>query len=1135
MVLTEQPQKLAKEFSQRLAMDAVLAGRIQLKFCGPQALALANLPTPWESVVYIAKCERRLIAKKQKKFYGLPVSQQIEYKFFTYKSLCSFAKRRSAPSQTTFYFLLLLNFALTLFPPSSLPRSLPCDALNNSIIQLDCSNRQLKQVPKNIPSKTISLNLAGNRITSISNGSFSSLQSIIVINLSSNCLSNKAKERQARCDSGMKIAVGAFFSLTKLQELYLNENTLCTVPKKLPTGLKVLGLNGNHILSITKENLHSLTNLEKLFMNQNCYYLNPCWSSISLERGTFSSVNKLEVLKLGENNLTSIPQNLPRSLKSLYLHGNRIQTIHRGEFGELVHLETLDLNGNCPRCYNAEYPCKPCPGDGSIQINSYAFEQLRKISKLNLSNNSINRIHSSWFQNMTNLKVLHLVRNFLLLDIASGDFLNYLPRLEVLDLSYNYQLKAYEKYLNLSRNFSKLVSLKKLYIKGYVFKDLTREDLKPLFSLQNLTQLNLGTNFIKQVNLTIFEAIKSLQVIGLSENRISPPSTDDDLSFGSACRDNHFALTNSELRDTRLLLEHSSNDYRSSEDQDHVGEIQKWTCASYGKILDLSRNSIFFIKPEQFVGLEDIACLNLSANVMGQALNGTEFTPLRNLKYLDMSYNRIDLAYHNAFRELEKLEVLDLSNNKHYFLVEAVTHKMGFLENLKYLKVLKLSWNRIFTLTGLILKSNSLQHLEFQGNRLDILWKDEDKRYIHLFQNLTNLTLLNLSENKLKSIPSEAYENLPKNLSFLSFSYNSLETFEWQKLQMFKNLRILDLSYNKLTTAPRKLNNCTKSLERLLLSHNSISQLPEKFLPFGMSLKYLDLSYNKIKMLNQSIFPVDGSISLKVLDLIGNPFHCSCDIVPFIVWINSCKVIIPRLATDVTCDSPEDQKGQSIIFVDQHACANNDIATLLNIVTTFIIICTMVIATTHHLFYWDVWYLYYFCTAKLKGYRALSTDDYFYDAFIAYDPSDLAVTDWVVNELRVHLEEKGERSFSLCLQERDWELGLPIVDNLSQSIHKSKKTVFVLTDNYAKSGNFKTAFYMAHQRLMDQNQDVVVLVLLESVLTNSKYLRLRKRLCKNSVLYWPQNPKAEDFFWQCLRNALATDNYGRYNTIMEST
>uniref|UniRef100_UPI00398F30D0 toll-like receptor 8 n=1 Tax=Pristiophorus japonicus TaxID=55135 RepID=UPI00398F30D0 len=996
------------------------------------------------------------------------------------------------------------------------PRNLPCAVtLKNasSFIEFDCSNRHLHKVPEGIPSNVTSLNLTENQIQNINNKSFSKLHNLSILSLKNNHLPQTGLEPDIS-DRGMSIAEGSFSPLIKLQELYLDGNHLCHIPKRLPSSLQLLSLNDSKILNITKE---KLSNIETLHLSQNCYHHNTCNVSIHIEDGAFSSGKKLKVLTLGSNNLTSVPRNLPETLRFLCLRRNKIQIINQDDFSHLIDLEFLDLNGNCPRCYNAPYPCEPCPGDGSIHIHPYAFQHLKNLHTLQLSGNSLYKILSSWFQNITSLKVLQLRWNYLITEIATGDFLNHLPKVEELDLSYNYFNQRYPKHMNLSSNFSKLVSLKTLLFQCYVFKEIEAQHLKPLFSLRNLTLLNLSTNFISQSNLSMFRNFTSLQVLYLSENRITPQSDSRALKdIGSVTETNGV-----------------EDGYRGK-DHAFVTSVQR-ECCSYGKTLDLSRNSIFFINPKQFEGFEEIRCLKLSSNAIAQAFNGTEFTNVPNLKYLDLSHNCIDPAYNNAFKELKQLEVLDLSYNSNYFVVGTVTHHLMFIENLKSLKVLNLKWNQIFTLTEPGLNSDSLEILEFQGNRLDILWDvaDHGCRYIHLFKNLTNLTHLDIANNKLCDIPSIVYRNLPHKLSDLSLAYNHLGHFDFLNLQRFKNLQTLSLSGNKLKTFNGTLHNYVTSLKNLFLNHNQIATLPDNFLAGASHLKHLDLSHNRLKIVNQAVFQVGTPNYLEVLLLTGNPFQCTCELLPFIVWINSCDVNIPRLATDVSCAEPTQLHGKSIISLDQHLCAVNGLTASLYFISLLIVLGVMVTVVISQLFYWDVRYFYYFCIAKVKGhqYQSLTMQSNSYDAFIAYDTSDPAVTDWVVNELLANLEDKEERHFSLCLEERDWGLGMAVADNLSQSIQKSKKTVFVLTRSYAKKGTFKTAFYMAHQRLLDENEDVIVLILLEPVLQYSKYLRLRKRLCKSSVLDWPSNPHAEGFFWMCLRNAIATDSQARYNNM----
>ncbi|XP_049623048.1 toll-like receptor 8 [Suncus etruscus] len=998
-------------------------------------------------------------------------------------------------------------------------RSYPCDEkiLNDSIIA-DCNNRQLKQVPQTVGNYVTELDLSENFITHITNTSFLHLPNLTKINLNHNTKFQRQKDSKMT-KQGMDIMKDAFLNL-KLQELWLEDNLLEQIPATLPDSLKQLRLTQNNIVSVTENNTLGLANLEVLFLDWNCYFGNTCNKTLNIQMA-FQHLKKLKVLSLSFNNLHQVPPKLPRSLRELYLSNTNIHTINQTDFKKLVNLRVLDLSGNCPRCYNAPFPCNPCDNGASIDIHPLAFQTLNKLHYLNLSSTSLRNIPARWFENMTQLKVLHLEFNYLVTEIASGEFFTKLPNLEILDLSFNYQHPDYPKYVNISPNFSHLKALQILHLRGYVFQELRKQDFQPLMNLHNLKTINLGINFIKQIDFTIFQNFSNMTIIYLSENRISPlvneiQQTDaNNISFHSHIR---------KPRSTDTEFDPHSNFYHNTH------PLIKPQCSAYGKALDLSLNSIFFIGDKQFEAFKDIACLNLSSNANGQVLHGTEFSAVPHIKYLDLTNNWLDFADDNALHELTELEVLDLSSNSHYFQIAGVTHCLGFIQNLTQLKVLNLSHNNIYTLTEFQLKSASLEELVFSDNRLDLLWNADDSRYRQIFQHLENLTRLDLSLNKLQRIPDDVFGYLSPHLTQLYLNDNRLNFFNWTLLQNFLHLRLLDLSRNELFL-PSSQSKCTSSLQTLLLSQNRISQLPSSFLAEAGNLTHLDLSDNLLKMINKSTLQTQDGVKLEVLELGGNPFDCTCDIGDFLMWIDeNQKVKIPRLAT-VICASPGDQSGESIMSLDLTTCVSDTMAATLSIFTSFITIAVMMAALGHHWFYWDVWFIYHMCSAKMKGYWSLSTSQTFYDAYVSYDTKDASVTDWVINELRFHLEESEEKSVLLCLEERDWDPGLANIDNVMQSIYQSKKTIFVLTKNYARNWNFKTAFYLALQRLMDENLDVIVFILLEPVLQHCQYLRLRQRICKSSILQWPDNPKAEGLFWQSLKNVVLTENDSRYNNL----
>nr|WEW53055.1 toll-like receptor 7 [Platichthys stellatus] len=1023
------------------------------------------------------------------------------------------------------------------------PKTLPCDvseANNGSAVTVDCTERGLTDIPLGIPRETTNLTLTINHIPELNSSSFHGLVNLTEIDMRCNCVPIKIGPKDRVCTKSVTIEENTFTGIKSLRALYLDGNQLSSIPKGLPPNLILLSLEVNHIYYISKANFSDLGNIQMLYLGQNCYYRNPCNVSYDIENGTFSQLHNLTLLSLKSNNLSGIPYDLPTSLKELYLYNNNIQKVTDEDFQNLTNLEILDISGNCPRCYNAPFPCQPCPNNSPLQISKTAFKMLTKLKTLRLHSNSLHHVPPEWFANTTELRVLDLSSNFLAREIGVSHFPIFLGSLEELDLSFNYELQRYPETLALSGSFSSLKSLKILRLKAFVFRQLKAESIAPLKDLANLEVVDFGENFIKITNFSILMELKSFKVINLSDNKISMPSDGQDAVGFTGGEPWHWSPMSAQYhsKEVREIHYFRYDEYaRSCKHKDKelgvVTYFVKRECSQFGKTLDVSRNNIFFLH-SKFLNLGELRCLNLSGNAMSQSLNGSEFTHLTNLQYLDFSLNRLDLLYSTAFKELKSLVILDLSYNNHYFESEGLTHMLNFTKHLKNLKTLLMNHNQISTSTNRELESQSLERLEFRDNRLDMLWRDGDTRYVHFFKKLHNLTVLDISGNNLNFIPDAVYSSLPDRLSELYIKNNKLKSFAWDKLLLLRSLKVLDLSGNSLDHVP-VLSQCTKYLKNLILHKNLIFKLAPHFLKDAYNLKYLDLSSNLIQHIEASSFPDDVVNGMDMLLLHDNRFVCTCNVSWFVTWLNRTTVTIPRLATDVTCASPEAQTGRPVISVDLLACQHNELSIILYTLMTSLILSFLTLSIASHLFLWDIWYVYHFCRAKVKGYGRLYSQSSVYDAFVMYDKEDPAVSEWVMREMCVHLEDSGDHHFSLCLEERDWLPGCPLIDNLSQSIHRSKRTVFILTDKYIKSGNFKTAFYMANQRLMDEKDDVIVLIFLQKVPCNSKYLRLRKRLYKGSVLEWPSNPQAQPYFWFSLRSVLATESHKQYSNLFKET
>lgn len=145
--------------------------------------------------------------------------------------------------------------------------------------------------------------------------------------------------------------------------------------------------------------------------------------------------------------------------------------------------------------------------------------------------------------------------------------------------------------------------------------------------------------------------------------------------------------------------------------------------------------------------------------------------------------------------------------------------------------------------------------------------------------------------------------------------------------------------------------------------------------------------------------------------------------------------------------------------------------------------------------------------------------DICYDAFVSYSEQD---SYWVEN-LMVQELEHFNPPFKLCLHKRDFIPGKWIIDNIIDSIEKSHKTIFVLSENFVKSEWCKYELDFSHFRLFDENNDAAILILLEPIDKKAipqRFCKLRKIMNTKTYLEWPVDETQQEGFWLNLRAAI---------------
>uniref|UniRef100_A0A668A440 Toll-like receptor 2 n=1 Tax=Myripristis murdjan TaxID=586833 RepID=A0A668A440_9TELE len=425
----------------------------------------------------------------------------------------------------------------------------------------------------------------------------------------------------------------------------------------------------------------------------------------------------------------------------------------------------------------------------------------------------------------------------------------------------------------------------------------------------------------------------------------------------------------------------------------------------------------------------------------------------------------------NSTRLLKNLQYLDLTNNllTDMTLEQTLCNGDGTLKNLRV--------------------------LNFSGNALKV----DKSLQIHLVAKLDKLAHLDVSRNGYNVMPTHC--TWPSTLQYLNISGSKLTEVT---ACMPKTLQVLDLSNNDLQTFLVDL----PALRELYLSGNKLQNLPNgsKF----PNLQSLTIQSNTLSIFHDS--ELKSYQRLTNLQAGQNKILCSCEFVNLLQmsFRGQGAVALTDEEENYICDSPLPLQGEQVgqVHLSIAYCHQVLVVCVCCGVALVIMVVLVVVLWRIHAF-WYVKMTWAWLKAKRKPLLC-------YDAFVSYSERDAS---WVEEYL----------AFSLCLHKRDFLPGQWIVDNIMSAMERSRRTVFILSENFVSSDWCRYELDFSHFRLFDgkDDGDTAILILLEPLSKDDipkRFCKLRKLMNSTTYLEWPQEEEKRPEFWGSLRNALRGDD-----------
>ncbi|XP_041937335.1 SLIT and NTRK-like protein 1 [Alosa sapidissima] len=182
--------------------------------------------------------------------------------------------------------------------------------------------------------------------------------------------------------------------------------------------------------------------------------------------------------------------------------------------------------------------------------------------------------------------------------------------------------------------------------------------------------------------------------------------------------------------------------------------------------------------------------------------------------------------------------------------------------------------------------------LNLRDNNIHTVRKNHLKGY-------NSLNLLDLGGNNIKTLENGTFQNLTE-LRWLYMDKNYLDTLMAEMFVGLQNLEYLSLEYNDIQLIMAGSFSPMPNLRVLFLNNNLLKSLPVDVFQ-GVALSKISLHNNYFTYL-----PVPGVLdqlnSIIQIDLHGNPWDCSCKIVPFKQW--AVKLGPDVIVSDLKCESP---------------------------------------------------------------------------------------------------------------------------------------------------------------------------------------------------------------------------------------
>ncbi|KAI8495831.1 hypothetical protein Bbelb_262470 [Branchiostoma belcheri] len=465
-------------------------------------------------------------------------------------------------------------------------------------------------------------------------------------------------------------------------------------------------------------------------------------------------------------------------------------------------------------------------------------------------------------------------------------------------------------------------------------------DLPPgLFrGCDNLQSFVADGNRFTTIREGVFNDLPNLQVVRIGSNQIE---TIEVGAFSNLSNSIVFSLENNHIRDIRKgVFDDPQGATQIQLQNNNISVIEPGALSAFSKIyMLLLDNNVLSTITGALKGLDNAEIISINNNQI-VALAENTFEGLHKLRRLDLSDNQLRAITGQVFANLSSLNFLDLHNNKLVRMDSPLPNGIGQVmlsSNLLSeipplsgpLDTLDLSYNPLESLVqGQFSHIPSITTLGLSGIKYFI---EKGTIDAGVFAGLGRLGTLNLADNRLTRVPSEALGKINQ-LDTLNLAGNEITSLHPSDFVNQTTIMRLNLSGNNLTSVPENALDKLTRIQEINLSGNPIVYVgPRAFR--GDQLFAVHLDHTKLRIIDGTAF--NDSVQVKSLrlnnnylqflpggiykpltfygdlmeleDMTNNPWKCDCQMYEYAQYLRTPAAF--ALAT-LECAGPGNLTGQ---------------------------------------------------------------------------------------------------------------------------------------------------------------------------------------------------------------------------------